>query len=48
MNDDDAAVLSDLNHIVRARGFDAITTAAVATFHRDKRCFTTRTLATRR
>lgn len=38
MNDTDgAAVLTDLNGIVRARGFDAITTAVVATFHRTKR-----------
>ena len=37
MNDSDgASVLTDLNNIVRARGFEAITTAAVATFHRDK------------
>ncbi len=33
---DGAAVLSDLNQIVRARGFEAITTAAVATIHRDR------------
>ena len=38
MNDSDgAAVLTDLNDIVRKRGFEAITTAAIATFHRDKR-----------
>ena len=38
MNDSDGAgVLTDLNDIVRARGFEAITTAVVATFHRDKR-----------
>ena len=38
MNDPDgAAVLTDLNGIVRERGFEAITTAVVATFHRDKR-----------
>lgn len=38
MNDaDGAAVLTDLNTIVRERGFEAITTAAIATFHRDKR-----------
>lgn len=37
MNDPDgAAVLTDLNGVVRARGFDAITTAVVATMHRDK------------
>ena len=37
MNDSDgAAVLTDLNNMVRARGFEAITTAVVATFHRDK------------
>ncbi len=37
MNDADGSrVLADLNGIVRARGFEAITTAAVATFHRDK------------
>jgi sigma-B regulation protein RsbU (phosphoserine phosphatase) len=37
MNDSNGAgVLTDLNNIVRARGFEAITTAAVATFHRDK------------
>ena len=37
MNDADSAeVLSDLNQVVRARGFEAITTAVVATFHRDK------------
>jgi sigma-B regulation protein RsbU (phosphoserine phosphatase) len=33
---DGSAVLTDLNNIVRARGFEAITTAAVATLHRDK------------
>jgi len=38
MNDSDGAgVLTDLNDIVRTRGFEAITTAAVATFHRSKR-----------
>lgn len=38
MNDvNGAAVLTDLNAIVRERGFEAITTAVVATFHRDKR-----------
>jgi phosphoserine phosphatase RsbU/P len=38
MNDaDGAAVLTDLSAIVRERGFDAITTAVVATFHRDKK-----------
>jgi phosphoserine phosphatase RsbU/P len=37
MNDSNgASVLTDLNNIVRARGFEAITTAAVATFDRDK------------
>lgn len=37
MNDSDSAeVLTDLNNVVRARGFEAITTAVVATFHRDK------------
>jgi sigma-B regulation protein RsbU (phosphoserine phosphatase) len=37
MNDSDgASVLTDLNAIVRDRGFEAITTAVVATFHRDK------------
>lgn len=30
-----AAVLADLNDIVHSRGFEAITTAVVATFHRD-------------
>jgi sigma-B regulation protein RsbU (phosphoserine phosphatase) len=38
MNDSDGAgVLTDLNDLVRKRGFEAITTAAIATFHRDKR-----------
>lgn len=38
MNDSNGAeVLTDLNDMVRARGFEAITTAVVATFHRDKR-----------
>jgi len=38
MNDSDGAgVLTDLNDIVRSRGFEAITTAAIATFHRNKR-----------
>ena len=38
MNDSDGAgVLTDFNDIVRARGFEAIATALVATFHRDKR-----------
>ncbi len=37
MNDSNGAgVLQDLNDIVRRRGFEAITTAAVATFHREK------------
>ena len=37
MNDaDGAGVLADLNGIVRKRGFEAITTAVVVTFHRDK------------
>lgn len=37
MNDPDgAAVLTDLNGIVRTRGFEAITTAVVATMHRDQ------------
>lgn len=37
MNDSDGArVLTDLNEVVHSRGFEAITTAAVATFHRDK------------
>lgn len=37
MNEADGArVLSDLNEIVRRRGFEALTTAAVATLHRDK------------
>lgn len=37
MNDPDgAAVLTDLNGIVKQRGFEAITTAVVATLHRDK------------
>jgi len=37
MNDSDGAtVLQDLNEVVRKRGFEAITTAAVATIHRDK------------
>ncbi len=37
MNDADGSrVLTDLNAIVRSRGFEAITTAAVATIHRDK------------
>ena len=37
MNDSNGAcVLQDLNGIVRSRGFAAITTAVVATFHRDK------------
>ena len=37
MNDADGAdVLTDLNEIVRSRGFEAITTAVVATLHRDK------------
>jgi phosphoserine phosphatase RsbU/P len=36
-NSDGAGVLTDLNDIVRKRGFEAITTAAIATFHRDKR-----------
>jgi phosphoserine phosphatase RsbU/P len=37
MNDADSAeVLTDLNNLVRTRGFEAITTAVVATFHRDK------------
>ena len=35
MNDSDGAgVLTDLNDLVRKRGFEAITTAAIATFHR--------------
>jgi phosphoserine phosphatase RsbU/P len=35
MNDSNGAgVLQDLNEIVRRRGFEAITTAAIATFHR--------------
>ena len=33
---DGACVLADLNEIVRRRGFEAITTAAVATIHRGK------------
>jgi sigma-B regulation protein RsbU (phosphoserine phosphatase) len=38
MNDaDSAGVLTDLNNVVRSRGFEAITTAVVATFHRDKK-----------
>jgi len=37
MNDSNGGgVLEDLNDIVRRRGFEAITTAAIATFHRDK------------
>jgi serine phosphatase RsbU (regulator of sigma subunit) len=37
MNDfDSSTVLGDLNSIVRAKGFEAITTAVVATIHRDK------------
>ncbi len=37
MNDADShEVLTDLNQVVRDRGFEAITTAVVATFHRDK------------
>jgi len=37
MNDaDGAAVLTELNRMVRSRGFEAITTAVVAKFHRDK------------
>ena len=37
MNDADGArVLRDLNEIIRTRGFSAITTAVIATFHRDK------------
>ena len=37
MNDaDGAGVLTDLNNIVRQRGFEAITTAVVATVNRDK------------
>jgi sigma-B regulation protein RsbU (phosphoserine phosphatase) len=37
MNDDDgAAVLASLNAIVHARGFEALTTAAIATIHRDR------------
>ena len=37
MNDQDGAgVLNDLNGMVRTRGFEAITTAVVATLHRDK------------
>jgi sigma-B regulation protein RsbU (phosphoserine phosphatase) len=37
MNDADGTrVLGDLNEIIRTRGFSAITTAVIATFHRDK------------
>jgi serine phosphatase RsbU (regulator of sigma subunit) len=37
MNDSNGGgVLEDLNDIVRGRGFEAITTAAIATIHRDK------------
>ena len=37
MNDADGAhVLRDLNEIIRTRGFSAITTAVIATLHRDK------------
>jgi len=37
MNDSNGGgVLEDLNDIVRGRGFEAITTAAIATLHRDK------------
>lgn len=37
MNDSDGSgILRDLNGIVRRRGFEAITTAVVATFHRGK------------
>ena len=37
MNDfDSSTVLKDLNSIVHAKGFEAITTAVVATIHRDK------------
>ncbi len=38
MNDSDGArVLTELNAVAREKGFEAITTAAVATFHREKR-----------
>jgi serine phosphatase RsbU (regulator of sigma subunit) len=33
---DSREVLTDLNKVVRDRGFEAITTAVIATFHRDK------------
>lgn len=41
MNDaNGASILTELNRITHKRGFDALTTAAIATFHREKQTLT--------